>query len=348
MTRRTFAILFFAVLISFPLSADDYTMTPTSGPSTGGTTVTIKGEFGTWPYTVFFGGVPAASTQRVDSSTLVAISPEHLPGPSHVEIFEYDIFLTTNLIFTFTGDVPASYERVLLPILLPPVTGQGNSQFVTSFTAHLTEGERASFYGLAAACQFVCPPLGTRDVPLVLTPSGRRLTTGDLDLNGNPGRFFFIPKSEIDNVSMNLRVFDTSRSTQNFGTEIPIIRESRMRDGYDGITLLNVPTSPLFRNTLRIYATFATTVTVVIEPPWSNPAPPIAPLTYTVDLVAGENLFEPASATFTQFPLNSGLQTVSIYVENPPILPPAAPKIWAFVSTTNNDTQLITTITPQP
>jgi hypothetical protein len=348
MTRRTFAILFFAALLSFPLSADDYTVTPTSGPSTGGTTVTIKGEFGTWPYTVFFGGVPAASTQRVDSSTLVAITPEHLPGPSQVEIFEYDIFLTTNLIFTFTGDIPSTYERVLLPILLPPVTGQGNSQFVTSFTAHLSEGERASFYGLTAACHFVCPPLGTRDVPLVLTPSGRRLTTADLDLNGNPGRFFFIPKSEIENVSMNLRVFDTSRSTQNFGTEIPIIRESRMRDGYDGVTLLNVPTDPLFRNTLRIYATDPARVHVVLDYASNTPGPPVLPVSFTVDLVAGENLFEPATATFTQFSSNRGLLTVGVYVEHPPVLPPAAPKIWAFVSTTNNETQLITTITPQP
>jgi hypothetical protein len=72
------------------------------------------------------------------------------------------------------------------------------------------------------------------------------------------------------------------------------------------------------------------------------------PLNYSLDLAEGKSVFEPAFASFTNFPANIGPVTVTIGIPVPPILPPEPPRIWAFDSVTNNDTQLITTITPQP
>ncbi|HEX2059152.1 MAG TPA: hypothetical protein VHK90_00280, partial [Thermoanaerobaculia bacterium] len=63
--------------------------------------MTITGEFGAWPYGVYFGSTAALETRRVDEHTLVAVTPPHLPGVSEVRIFEYDLFLGTDLTFTF-------------------------------------------------------------------------------------------------------------------------------------------------------------------------------------------------------------------------------------------------------
>ena len=54
--------LLLLLALALPLFAQtQYTITPNRGPVTGGTEVTIKGEFGQWPYGVIFGdtSVPA-------------------------------------------------------------------------------------------------------------------------------------------------------------------------------------------------------------------------------------------------------------------------------------------------
>jgi hypothetical protein len=130
-------------------------------------------------------------------------------------------------------------------------------------------------------------------------------------------------------------VYDQSRTTQSFGTEIPIVRERQFTNGSTVLTLLNVPTDARFRNTLRIYGTAAAQVVVRVS------APTISPVDSPVTLNAGENVFKPAAATFSSFPTGVGLVTVTITV-------PVQAHVWAFVSVTNNDTQQITTITPQP
>ncbi len=336
------ALLLFALVVSVPV-AGDYTVTPTSGPTSGGTELTFKGNFPGFVYGVIVGGAVAEDVRRVDAQTLVAVTTEHLPGVVPIRIFEVDRFLFTDLKFTYVGEVPATYERILLPIFLPPVRGQFGSEFVTSFTATLRRGSMARFHGLTFECRFICMPELESGLPVSVTPQGPRLDGDSLVRNGNPGRFIYIPKDEVQNVAMNLRVYDRSRSMQNFGTEIPIVRENRFTEGYERLTLLDVPTDPRFRNTLRIYATGPTKVIVQVS------GPTISPVDREVDLVAGANVYEPAMATFSAFPTGVGLAEVIIRIPTPTIAPPPpAPRLWAFVAVTNNDTQMITTVTPQP
>jgi hypothetical protein len=342
MSRRTFAILFFAFIVSFPLFGDDaFTITPTAGPSAGGTEVVVTGPFGSWPYVILFGGVPATNLHRLSDNSFAATTPPHLPGVSELVVFEYDIGLSTDQTFTFTGGVPSSFERLLLPIFVPPVNGQFGSRFVTDFSAFMHNGEsNAQIFGLAENC--ACTPRPLIDYPYSLYPSAPRVDESRLTLNGTPGRFIYVPANDVSKLAMNLRVHDTSRATANFGTEIPVVRARQFINGYQPMTLLNVPTDPKFRNTLRIYSTTAWTSGVRIE------GAGFAPIETNVTLTPGADIFTPATATFTNFPSNVGPVTVTIQTPIPPITPVAAPDVWAFVSVTNNETQLITTITPQP
>lgn len=330
MRRYGFAILCVATLLTLPLFAQDYTITPASGPASGGTEVTIKGSFPAPGYGVLFGGA-GALTNRVDATTLVAITPKHLPGPVDVDIVSLNgTFLATRLTFTYVGDVPTELERVLLPIFIPATRGQFNSEFITRFSAYLQRGESATLNGLQFGCAFICPPIPLPDLPVQLTKQGPEIDSTDVKLNGNPGRFVYIAKTEIDNVAMHLRVYDRSRSSQNFGTELPIVRANNFAND---IMLLDVPTDPRFRNALRIYAAAPARVVIRIE------SDRIATVETALDLNAGSNIFEPAIATFTNFPTNVG--TVRVRISQP------TTSIWAFIAVTNNDTQMITTITPQ-
>lgn len=334
------ARLFVLLLFSTFLAAETpYSISPSSGPTTGGTVVTIKGDFGTWPYGVLFGGVPAVSTTRIDEHTLEAVTPPHFPGASEVNIFEYDLTLTTGQTFTFEGPVPEeSFERLLLPILTPPVRGAYGSVFHTELRLARKGNEPVLLaYGLETMCPH-CPRFPLTDYPLFLGELKPELEP-HLTLNGTPGRFLYVPTEHVQHLTGNLRVFDVSRSDLNFGTEIPIVPEREFR--LNEIVLMGVPTDPQFRNTLRIYSTEPARVLVQVE----------GQLPAAVDLRAGADVFDPAYAVYTDFPNTGNPVRVTIRRMPSPGLPtPVDPDVplWAFVSVTNNETQLISTITPQP
>ncbi|HET7711570.1 MAG TPA: hypothetical protein VFL80_06535, partial [Thermoanaerobaculia bacterium] len=106
-----------------------------------------------------------------------------------------------------------------------------------------------------------------------------------------------------------------------------------------------VPVDPRFRSTLRIYSTSPQAdqnVNVQFEGQ-----------SYNVRLQPGATMFEPAYGTFSNFPTTPppgvpGPVTLRVVVTPPvgPIGPAPVPPFWAFISVTNNDTQQITTITP--
>jgi len=343
MTRRNFGIVFFAVIVSFPLFGDSYSITPASGPTNGGTEVTIKGDFALTDFKVFFGGEQATNVRRVDEHTLLAVTPPHLPGPSAVGIFAHDHFVVANITYRFLGDIPTSFERVLLPLFLPPIHGQFNSEFVTSFTARYTGTESAYVYGLQYICILsACIDPQLNDSAWILTTTEPRIDDSlQIERNGNPGRFLYIPKRDAADVAMNLRVFDRSRTAANHGTEIPIVPFSRFVETNEPLTLLNVPLDPRFRNTLRIYGANTAFVVVTIEGPNG------LTMEHELTLSPSTNIFEPAFATFSDFPTGTGTVDVTLRIAYPIIDPVPQSNLWAFVSVTNNDTQLITTITPQ-
>lgn len=338
---RRIAILF-ALFFAVPLFADElFTITPDRGPVTGGTTVTITGSFGDWSYAVIFGDAPVPAT-RVNATTLQATTPAHLAGAVPITIFEYDRGLSTDLTFTFEGKSEDAFDAVLLPVFVPPVRGAFGSEFHTDLRARLVKETKATVWGLGRDCGAPCS-----NVEEVYSFATSRPETGPDDVleTGTPGAFFYLPKEERGRVAMNLRAYDTSRSAENFGTEIPIVRTSEFAKNGDPITLIGVPSDPRFRNTLRIYSYGETSTPLEVTIEGENGLF----LEHVVDLPAQPDHYHPGYVEMTNFPTGAGMLRVTITPIIPPISAPIPPPDhWAFISVTNNETQHITLVTPQP
>ena len=334
--RLTIKLALFMLLAALPLAAQPtYTITPSSGPTSGGTAVTIKGDFGMWPYGVIFGGISVPAT-RVDEHTLTAVTPPHMPGPRDVVIFEYDIGINTELTFEYIGPTPGDYERLLLPVFTRPVHGAFGSIFMTDLRVRNFSGATASLYGLRPDCSpVICIGIEETD-PFDISPH-TEAEPGSFDPNGNPGRFMYVKKDQLQGLAMNLRVYDTTREALNFGTEIPIVREDEMV--LNRIVFTGVPTDPRFRNTLRIYSTFPFTAIVTVGDR--------APVRVRMSDTTG--IYDPSYAIFGDFPTDGNPVRVTIDAETDfqSLLPIEVP-MWAMITVTNNETQMISTITPQP
>jgi hypothetical protein len=158
------------------------------------------------------------------------------------------------------------------------------------------------------------------------------------------GWIFWVPKNNRS-VAASLRVSDTSKQAINHGVEIPV---ATARDfSQNGIALLNVPVDSRYRLTLRIYSLSRRDVVVNV---WNSSGD-----VQQVPLRVGKTIFEPTYAEVTQFPRIVTVpplpgETMTIFVDSPRgpdgAHLPGYP-IWAFVTVTNNETQHITTITPQ-
>ena len=339
---RCLALLSFAFALTLGAQTPSFTISPDRGPVAGGTVVTIKGQFGEWPYGVIFGSVHVPAT-RVNATTLTAITPPHLPGQYPVVVFEYDFGIETGLTFTFEGEAEGQFDRLLLPVFSRPVPGAFGSEFRSDLTVRLAGGEAVDLYGLQQRCPVTC--IVPDDAPISLTAQNPQLQSDDLEPQGKPGRFVYLPKGQLDRVAVNLRAYDTSRAAENFGTEIPIVRADAFTSNCaEHITLVNVPSDPGFRNTLRIYGHAApganTDVIVQIQSDGVNTI-------HGLKLSGSGTLFDPYYAEFTNFPVGTGRMRVRL---SNPVCPSIAPQVsyWAFISVTNNETQHITTITPQP
>ena len=320
---------------AFTFTEEAFKMTPRSGPASGGTLVTITGPFGSWPYDVVFGD-QFVQGFRVNETTLVAVTP---PGSGQVpvRIFEYDVYIDTNIVFTYVQEPGDDQERILLPLLTPPVNGAAGSRFHTELRAiNRADVDPVDVFGLAASCSGNCPPSSYEANPLTLHPRGELLPV-HMAYDGSPGRFLWVARNAADRLWLNLRVFDSTRSAKNFGTELPVVRERELFRNTP-IFFSGVPTDPQFRTTLRIYATAPMTVTVDVDTAGS-------PRSTKVALRPGMNRFDPAYAQFSDFPSNVGEIRVALTPPAPGEAGFATP-YWAFLSVTNNDTQFITTIRP--
>ena len=338
--RTTVRLALLSAFLALPLAAQTetpYSITPETGPAAGGTTVTIKGDFGFSAYSVLFGREAATSTTKVDDHTLVAVTPPHLPGRSSVTIFEYDIFITTGLTFDFYGPTPAIFERVLLPIFTQPVHGAFGSVFHTDLRVANSGTGRISLYGLKQKCVLGCPGV-TEDMWPMTVEGENELGPGHVEPTGDPAQFLWVKKDEGADLAMNLRVHDVTRDDLNFGTEIPIVRDGDWK--INRLTFIGVPTDPRFRNTLRIYGgnyPFTALVKVGDRP------------VVRVPMSLTTNLFDVTYGVFSDFPSDAGFVRVVVdfEVDFDSIVAPEV-EMWGMITVTNNDTQAITTITPQP
>lgn len=223
----------------------------------------------------------------------------------------------------------SSFESILLPILTPPVKGAFGSEFHTHFRLHNRSSENGIVIEGLRDC-FPCPIFA-----FIIDPNQER---DDVLMEGTPGLFITVRRDEANFLSFNLRVYDVTRGALNFGTEIPVVREHEFAT--DQLVLLGVPTDSRFRTTLRIYSRGETQLLVT----FSNGEETVQRLV-TLQRMNGGGGY----ATIGDFPtFASGAEEIRVMLEPLPTLNPLPqPPFWGFISVTNNETQAITTITPQ-
>jgi hypothetical protein len=83
-------------------------VTPSSGPTSGGTTVSIQGANFLGATSVTFGGTPAASFTVNSSTQITAVSPAHAAGPADVQVATPNgtSAVNANDVFQYTSAVP--------------------------------------------------------------------------------------------------------------------------------------------------------------------------------------------------------------------------------------------------
>jgi hypothetical protein len=164
-----------------------------------------------------------------------------------------------------------------------------------------------------------------------------------------PGELRYVPRDMGSQLTFNLRIRDLSRALSSWGTEIPVIRDTSALTG--PANLLAIPTDDQFRATLRAYDLFPS--------PAGDPLVRLRVYSMTDDSLLGETDLALHSGSPTEYPLrpNYGLVTNLLQqfpaatgkglvrIEVQPLTPGL--RYWAFVSVTNNDTQHVTTVTPQ-
>ena len=159
-------------LVINPLAPTLTAVSPASGPTVGGTSVTITGTDLTGATGVSFGGTPAASFSVVNASTVTAVSPAHAAGL-------VDVAVTTPGGTTPTG-AGSKFTFVV------PAPGGLNGTVTT--TSGLLRGAQVRVYSTTGATPravAVSAADGTWSVPLpagtyevqVVPPSGRHLRT---------------------------------------------------------------------------------------------------------------------------------------------------------------------------
>ncbi len=328
---------------------------PSQGPASGGTTVVIRGDnlstqvqcILPCPPRVVFGDVAVDAKEESDER-LVVTTPAHEPGTVDVRIViagRPETVVRNG--FTFLAGAEAGYEQILLPLYLrEPVPGANGTLWRTDFRIRNDGNEPVRLAPWDCPPNMACPPV----IPLTFTLEPQRTLHNPANFaiypGSNPSRLLYV--SAPATVSMNLRVADVSRGSLNAGTELPIVRPGEMRRGIT--QLFNVPlTDQNFRVLLRIYEVAYSTSTFVVRfyGEGESELPP-----HTVTLTATSPQTGPfrSEAAYVQFDVSSLLHLRRTWPDALRIeIQPATPgsRYWAFASITNNQTQLVTLVTPQ-
>ncbi|MDQ6800137.1 MAG: IPT/TIG domain-containing protein [Acidobacteriota bacterium] len=303
-------------------AAPPFRLTPNVA-ALGGTQVTLTGPmFGPNPM-VRFGDVVATVISESPNSVTV-IAPPHAPGV--VDVTVYALQATASFYYAPNDKTPdpAFYEPVFFPIAFAGPGALG-SQWTTQITLRNENDYPVPILPMSAfnlGCVFECDSL---------VPKHSTRTTG---INTPNGFFGYVPRQASPAVHFDTLIKDLSHQSEALGTEIPVVRE---KDFFARpVELLNVPTDPRFRVALRVYGTSAA---LAIQPLNSDEN-----LVSSAVFPAGNPPFTLISDLVAAYPQLAGKGAVRITL-SPFVV--GNPALWALVSVTNNETQHVTTISPQ-
>ncbi|HEY0141590.1 MAG TPA: IPT/TIG domain-containing protein [Thermoanaerobaculia bacterium] len=335
------------------------TVTPASGPSSGGNDVVITGSgFSTnvvcilpCPPVITFGDVEVPAKEESDNR-LVVTAPPHPAGTVDLTVRMADgRKVTAPDAYTFTAGAEDAWEKVLLPIYFDgPVSGGGGSRWQTEFWVRNNGDEPVDLAPWPCLDSFACPAVVPLTYSLAAGTTLRNLPPFFRAPSANPSRLLYVRRNQAENVSMNLRVADLSRSTANAGTELPVVRG----DEYEtrAVNLLNVPYDPpRFRMHLRVYdvaltqSRFRVTLYAQAEGATTQVEHSVELTATTIETGDFRTQAAFAEYNFAELELLDKVWPKAFRIEVTPLSPGS--RFYPLVSVTNNDTQLITLVTPQ-
>lgn len=276
---------------------------------------------------VTFGGAPATAVRLINDDTLAVDVPAHDPGLVDVIVTDrHGHSVTAHEAFLYPdamADLSGEYERILFPVVF--------------------EGPGA--HGSEWRAENVMLNRGPIAVPtLPPFPNERRLI-GNEAREG--GLFFLVPHGLEEWLAYSSHIADRSRLATDAGTELRVVHE---KDGDSVLTILNVPLTAESRQKLRIYDLDAidgraVTISAAIQ---GRSEPVLFGTTLQHTIVCITTPCYPEHPTYAVIDLdaipqlrNAGVADFTIRATTREAL------LWAFVSLTNNDTQHVTTYTPQ-
>jgi hypothetical protein len=336
-------------------------ISPNTGSIAGGTPVEILGrEFDTrivcilpCPTVVLFDDIVITPRESSDTRLLIH-TPAHAAGAVNVTVRSGDGRTTTvSNGFTYGGSAAeAQYEKVLVPIYLDgPLNGANGTRWQTDFWIRNNGTTAATLAPWTCPANQVCPAVVPVTRTLQPNETIHNLPAFFRPPTANLSRVVYVTRNEAAKVSMQLRFADASRAELNSGTELPVIRENELHS--TTTNLLNVPTDNRFRLMLRVYDVDNTEARFRVNIYGHGEGTSVS-LQHSMELTATspETGEFRSVAAYAQFSLDEWRMLPRL-VPLPPALrieiEPLTPgsRFWAFLSATNNDTQLVTLVTPQ-
>ncbi len=311
------------------------------GSSAGGTPVNVivagifcqgKAVTACAPPTITFGGVPATNVTVTDFSHFTATTPTHAPGAVQVAVNGDSIAKSSYSFRYYDPMQPPSlkfFDMVLVPVILNAPAANG-SNWVTDVSVRNDN-------------DFTVAPWHPFDSSSALAPGmPYRFGAGTI---APYGIFLVVPREAVAGLGFHAIVRDTSRSTTDWGTELPLVHDSDFSTR--NLELLDIPVDPRYRTMLRVYANQLSAighdqvgVSIYSMDDGHELRAFYLPLQGTTGCISTVYCVDyPLYAAVSD--LTSGLQAQRIGVRVQSFTP-----IWAFVTITNNETQHVTVVTP--
>lgn len=306
-------------------------------------------------FDVFIGGekLPRSAIHFFGLTLTVNVPAQTRSGVARFELhhpFGPPAIVENAILFVDDDD----YETVLLPLIgntRTPIAGAFGSQWKT---ATWVSNQSAHSFRIAVPFDdpgLIGPSPGPAQHVIVPAQSASRL---EVSLTGPV--VVRVPRALANDVAFQTRAYDDSRGELNFGTRVPSVRPSEFHRSR--ITIVDVPTAPPFRASLRIYSPDqqprAFHVTLSTQPdnvatPSGEPAPRASTVLtqFTAATAVPPDLARfntPYAVPFADILLPTLTERFQVSVE--PVDDGDSP-FYAFVSVTNNSTQHVTLLTPR-
>lgn len=243
-------------------------------------------------------------------------------------------------------DNPQDYRAVLIPLVSHQLPGAHGSLWDSEL--HIFNASHLSLRMLGATEPSPVLPID----PAVHVDAFETRRVDLYPRDGVDGALLYVPNTHVGAAKMSLRIRDISRNATSLGDDVPVVRVDQAAHE---ISIVDVPIDPKYRATLRIYgfAQEPMPVRVTIYP--EDGDVPLHQLDVTLHGVVNAVFepFPPVPAYLALDPLPAAVRAaggsrVRIEITNfAPVITPPPPRIWAFVSLTNNETNQVTIVTPK-